>query len=229
MTFLPTSAPVTANDRFKSRHADCFSIGLIFAVLAHGSLFLFFPQLRAAEVTVSATPPIVIERPPAVALPTSPEGIERPRAPRVAAAILENEGPYRLLPLAPRRDLLPGRVAPHRDLPPVPPGAEADSIPSFVPRDREPILRNHAALLRELQERYPPALREAGIGGTAQLYVYVAETGSVTRALVRQSSGLTQLDEVAIEVMRHAEFTPAVLDDASIGVWIVLPVKFATR
>lgn len=232
MTFLPTLAPVTANDRFKSRQGDWFSIGLIFAALAHGSLFLFFPELRAAEVTVPVTPPIVIERPPAVALPAPPQEIGRPRTPRVAAVMLEDEGPYQLLPLAPRYDRMPGRVAPHPDLPdlpPVPPGAEPESIPSFVPRDEEPILSNRAELVRELQERYPPALREAGIGGTAQLYVYVAETGSVTNARLKRSSGLAQLDEVAIDIIRHAEFTPAVLGDEPVGVWIELPVSFQTR
>lgn len=226
MTFLPTFAPATANDRFKSRQGDWFSIGLIFAALAHGSLFLFFPELRAAEVTAPVTPPIVIERPPAVALPAPPQEIGRPRTPRVAAALVEDEWPYRLLPLAPRRDL---RAEPYRDLPPVPPGAAPDSMPSFVPRDEEPILRNRAELVREFQERYPPALREAGIGGTAQLYVYVAETGSVTNARLKRSSGLAQLDEVAIDIIRHAEFTPAVLGDEPVGVWIELPVSFRTR
>ncbi|MGD8496980.1 MAG: energy transducer TonB, partial [Gemmatimonadales bacterium] len=148
---------------------------------------------------------------------------------RVAAVLMEDEGPYRLLPLAPRHDRVPGRFAPRRDLPPVPPGAEPESIPSFVPRDQEPILRNRTELLRELQERYPPALREAGMEGTAQLYVYVAESGSVTRALLKRSSGLVQLDEVAVEVMRRAQFTPAVLDDEPVGVWIELPVSFGTR
>jgi protein TonB len=225
MTFLPTFTPATANDRFKSRSGDWLSVGLIFAVLAHGSLFLFFPELRAAEVEAPATIPLVIEQPPAVALPAPAHAIERPAAPRVTAVLMdERRNPYHLLPPAWRTPL-----PEEKRLPAPRPGVSPETEPSFVPRDEEPVLRNRVDLLRELKQRYPPALREAGIEGTAVLYVYVSETGSVTNTRVKRSSGFPGMDEVAVDVLRHAEFTPASLRDEPVGVWIELPVKFATR
>lgn len=210
---------ISANERFRSRAGDWLSGGLIGAVLAHGGLFVFFPDLHAAEVQRSAVAPLILHRPPAVDLPSTPQEIERPPSPRVAAAVLD-EGPYRYIP--------PGRARPEALRPP-PRGARPEDQPSYIPRDREPVLRNRGVLLRELQDRYPPMLREAGIGGTVRLYVYISETGEVEKTMLQRSSGQPALDRAAAEVARKAEFTPALNRERPTGVWILLPMSFDVR
>jgi len=217
----PSRLRISANERFKSRAGDWLTIGLIGAVLAHGGLFAFSPDLHAADVERPAVAPLVLHRPPAIDLPAAPQEIDRPPTPRVAAAVLdEQEGPYRFIP--------PGPARPEA-LPLPRPGARPEDRLSYVPRDREPLLRNRGVLLRELQDRYPPMLREAGIGGTVRLYVYISETGEVEKTVLQRSSGQPILDRAAEEVARKAEFTPALNREEPVGVWILLPMSFDVR
>lgn len=210
---------LSANERFRAAAGDWLSIGLIAAVLAHGGLFIFFPTLQAAEVRHPAPVPLVLQRPPGVDLPVAPQEIDRPAPPRVAAAVLD-ESPYRYIP--------PGQARPEA-LPPPRPGARPEDEPSYIPRDREPVLRNRRVLLRELRNRYPPMLREAGIGGTVHLYVYISETGEVVKTELQRSSGQAALDRAAEEVARKAEFSPALNRERPTGVWILLPMSFDVR
>jgi len=217
-----SSRPVSANERFKSKSGDLLSIGVIAAVITHFGLFALCPDVDVAEVRSPIAISIVLERPPAVVLPPPPRQIDRPRVPRVAAAVLDEEPyPYRFIP--------PGEF-PHRDrLPPPRPGARADDEPVFIPRDQEPVLQNRSRLLRELQQRYPPMLREAGIGGTVGLYLFVSRSGEVTRTVLQLSSGQVALDRAALEVAREAEFSPAHNRNHPVGVWIQVPFEFGVH
>lgn len=214
-----TGRPPSANDDFKSRNGTGLAVGVICAVAAHVVLFALFPTLHAAEAPMPVETIPIVQRPPAVDLPPPPVEVERPATPRVAAAVLD-EGPFRFIPPAEgREDVLP----PHR------PGVRPDEAPAFIPRDREPTLVNRAALMRELQRRYPPMLREAGIEGVVRLFVYVTADGAAGKTELHRSSGLEPLDRIAREVIREARFDPASLDGEPVGVWILFPVGFRTR
>ncbi|MFW6089832.1 MAG: energy transducer TonB, partial [Gemmatimonadota bacterium] len=102
-------------------------------------------------------------------------------------------------------------------------------VPSYIPRDVEPVLKNRQRLMRLAQQRYPSMLREAGVSGTVGVYFYVSETGEVTNAVVQKSSGYPQFDEVALEIAQQGEFDPAMNRDRPVGVWIALPIQFSTR
>lgn len=222
MTVRPSSAsPVSANEHFKSKSGDWLSMGVIVAVLAHIGLFALCPDIQAAEVRRPVAVSLVIYRPPAIDLPPPPRMIDRPRVPRVAAAVLHGPNPYRFIP--PREFRRQDRLSPPR------PGASPEDEPSFVPRDQEPVLRNRGELLRELQQRYPPMLREAGIGGTVGLYLFVSESGEVTKTVLQRSSGQVQLDRIGLEVALQAEFAPARNRDEPVGIWIQLPFQFRVR
>lgn len=88
------------------------------------------------------------------------------------------------------------------------------------------MLRNRGVLFRELLLRYPPMLREAGIGGTVHLYVFISKTGEVVKTELQRSSGQPRLDRAAEEVARKAEFSPALNGDRPTAVWILLPINF---
>ncbi|MGD8495615.1 MAG: energy transducer TonB [Gemmatimonadales bacterium] len=210
---------VTANERFKSKSGDWMAIGVIAAVLAHAALFLFAPSMSAEDVSVVSDETEVIT-PPEVEIPPPPEQISRPATPRVAAANIEE-------------DITIARTTfesnPVENLPPPPAGARPSEVPSYIPRDVEPVLKNRATLIRLAQQRYPSMLREAGISGTVGVYFFVAANGEVTNAVVQKSSGYPQFDQVALDIAQQGEFQPAMNRDKPVGVWIVLPIQFSTR
>lgn len=211
---------VTANERFKSKSGDWMAIGVIAAVLAHGALFAFFPEMNAADIDFTGDEAEVVELPPEVEIPPPPEQISRPATPRVAAAALDED-----ITIA-RTDF---ESNPVENLPPPPAGARPSDVPSYIPRDVEPVLKNRAQLLRLAQQRYPSILRESGISGTVGVYFFVSASGEVTNAVVQSSSGYPQFDQVALDIAQQGEFDPAMNRDRPVGVWIVLPIQFSTR
>ena len=86
-------------------------------------------------------------------------------------------------------------------------------------------MRSEEALTRE----YPPLLRDAGIGGTVEVWFQIDEEGAVRQTLVKTSSGHAALDEAALKVADVIEFTPALNRDKRVPVWISLPITFKTR
>jgi TonB family protein len=111
------------------------------------------------------------------------------------------------------------------------PRAPADPAdgPTFTPFTVRPDIKNRSEFQGALEREYPPLLRDAGIGGTVQVWFYIDETGSVGRTLVNRSSGHQALDEAALRVAEVIQFTPALNRDAPVPVWISLPVNFTTR
>lgn len=211
---------VTANDRFKSKNGDWMMIGVIAAVLFHGALFAFFPEMNAEDIDFSGEEAEVVDLPPEVEIPPPPEQISRPATPRVAAADISED-----ITIA-RTDF---ESNPIENLPPPPAGARPSDVPSYIPRDVEPRLTNGREMERVLQQRYPSMLREAGIGGTVILYVFVNAQGQPEKSQVQQSSGYPQLDAAAHEVVDRMKFSPAMNRDKPVGVWVLQRVEFSTR
>jgi TonB family protein len=96
-------------------------------------------------------------------------------------------------------------------------------------------LQNGRDVQRALIGAYPPTLRDAQIGGTVVLDIFVDETGRVLRALVAGptesrprtgSSGLPELDAAALEVANAMQFSPALNGDVRVSVWIEMPITF---
>lgn len=98
--------------------------------------------------------------------------------------------------------------------------------PTFTPYDVKPTLTNREEFVRALEAGYPPVLREAGVGGTVVLHVFIDETGTVRNTEIHTGSGRADLDEAARAVMRVAKFSPARNEGKEVPVWIALPVSF---
>jgi TonB family protein len=110
-----------------------------------------------------------------------------------------------------------------------PAGYDAASIadaPTFTPYTVRPDITNRTEVARSLEEAYPRELRDEGIGGTANIWVFIDETGSVQRTVLDETY---LLDEAALEVAEILEFTPALNRDKPVPVWISLPITFTTR
>jgi protein TonB len=105
-------------------------------------------------------------------------------------------------------------------------GAEIDA---FMPRDVNPVLRNTREVQRLLERTYPPLLRDAGIGGTVQVWFYIDESGTVRQTRLHASSGYAALDRAALDVADAMEFGPAMLRARPVPVWVSIPIVFTAR
>jgi TonB family protein len=99
--------------------------------------------------------------------------------------------------------------------------------PVFTPMTVRPQLTNSREVQQALQGHYPPLLRDAGIGGTAMVWIFIDETGRVRDARLNTSSGYDALDQAALRVTELMQFTAARNRDTPVPVWIALPVTFA--
>lgn len=171
---------------------------------------ILFDAARAAEARVLQ----VVEVPPIVPIPS--EELQPARAPSAPGAAPAPPGETR-----PARAPVP--PAPAGDVRPV----EAPR-PQFTPFDVRPELRNRLEVARALEAAYPPLLRDAGIGGTAQLWILIDAEGVVSRVQRHRGSGYPQLDEAAEAVAREMRFSPAQNRGEPVPVWIQVPVSFTT-
>jgi TonB family protein len=109
------------------------------------------------------------------------------------------------------------------------PAGDISKAPTFTPYTVRPDITNRAEVARALEQEYPPLLKDAGIGGTAQVWLFIDAEGVVQNAQINQSSGHQALDEAALRVAEQIAFTSALKDDKAVPVWISLPITFTVR
>lgn len=213
----------TANDRLKNNFNNWFWGAIAAAAVFHFLVIAFFPDMEAADVSFTSRELESVEVVQEFEIPPPPEQIQRPAVPVLSTDVNIDE------------NITIAEVTfdenPVSDLPPPPTGSGVDvsSQPTFTPYEVRPELRNRSAFARALQRAYPPMLKDAGIGGTTVLWVYIDESGAVQNTRVTQSSGYEQLDQAAQQVMAQAEFSPALNRDQRVPVWIQLPVTWQVQ
>jgi TonB family protein len=210
----------TANDQFKKSYVNWFYGGVIIAVALHFSFFQLFPNLQASEMADTGKEMEAVELPPQVDIPPPPEQIARPATPQVAQAQVNED-----VTIAPTTF----EENPTEKLPPPPKAGSPSDRPSFIPRDVDPRATNDDEIRKLLQRYYPPMLREAGIGGTVTLWLFVDKNGDVAKAQVQKSSGYDAFDKAAKKVAANMEFKPAINRDKPIGVWVSRRITFNVK
>lgn len=208
----------TANDRFKERSATWMKAALSVAVLLHFALFSLFPRLDATPPAMGAESLAAVELPPEVEIPPPPEQIPRPATPRVATVEVEED--LTIAPTTFESNPVENLAGPPRV------ESSDDERPAFIPFDVAPRLQNRDEVLALLERLYPRSLRNAGIGGTVLLWLFIDERGEVQETRVAESSGVPALDEVARRVASRMEFTPAQNRDRVTAVWLAQPIDF---
>ena len=161
---------------------------MIVATVAHFAVFAFWPEMTAEDVSVNSDELEAIELPPEIEIPPPPEAIARPATPVIAAADIDED-----ITIAPTTF----EDNPVEDLPPPPEEVTTTDIsaaPTFTPYTVRPDIKNRAEVARALEREYPPLLRDAGIGGTVQVWFFIDEQGAVSedageRVLRAQGSG----------------------------------------
>jgi protein TonB len=208
----------TANDRFKERCNACLWGSIILATVVHFGVIRFFPTLTAADVAYGVMEFEAIELPPEIEIPPPPEHIPRPAVPVVAATELEED-----VTIAPTTF----EENPVESLPPPPSDAERlIDRPVFTPYTVAPRLLDPQRAQRIVRQKYPPIMRQAGIGGTTRLWAFIDAAGNVRKCEVRESSGFVELDRAAAEAMMEFKFEPALHLDKYVAVWIDMPIMF---
>lgn len=212
--------PITANERFKTTSRAWTRVGLLGAVAAHLALFLLVQPFQIDELDAAENGEMELVLPPEVDIPEPPAPVTPPSLPVVGDVELPPDAT-----IDPNRweDISPGALSPPRAAAP-----EADRR-RFVPYDRAPRLANGEEARRLLERLYPSSLRAAGIGGRVELWLYVDETGAVTGAEVKTSSGETRLDEAALRVGESMRFEPAMNRDRPTAVWVARWISFSVR
>ena len=113
--------------------------------------------------------------------------------------------------------------------PPLVPGEEAmarGDRPSFIAYDRPPVLQNAGEVSEALAEAYPRNLKEAGIGGRVEMWLYVDTSGMVRNSELKTPSGSDVLDTAAADVVARMRFEPAMNRDQPTDVWVSQWVTF---
>ncbi|MHB8904936.1 MAG: TonB family protein [Melioribacteraceae bacterium] len=80
-------------------------------------------------------------------------------------------------------------------------------------------------LISKLNPEYPKLAKLAGIEGTVYLKLLIDEKGNVVKAKVEQGVK-DMIDESALKAAKKAKFSPAILNNKPVKVWVILPVAF---
>lgn len=220
---MPTGMVETANDRLKKNWDNWFWGSMIAAIVLHFGTFQFWPDMTAEDVSFTADELEAIELPPEIEIPPPPEAISRPATPVIAEAEISED-----ITIAPTTF----EDNPVEDLPPPPEAGNEGDIgdsPTFTPYTVAPDITNRAEVVRALEREYPPLLRDAGIGGTANIWFFIDENGRVQDTRIQQSSGHQQLDDAALRVADIMQFTAALNRDKKVPVWVAFPITFQVR
>jgi periplasmic protein TonB len=218
-----TTPAVMSNDRFKKRFGDWFWYSIAGAALMHFALFAFWPEMTSADMQRASDQLVTIEIPDELVVPPAPEEIARPAEPVMGTLDIDTDVtiPPTTFDAHPAEMLRP------------PPAASGDRdighAPQFTPRTVEPELQNRREVEQVLQRNYPPRLRDAGIGGTPTVHLFIDVDGRVINTVLATSSGRAELDEAAVAVARVMRFSPALNREERVQVWVELPIVFTAR
>ena len=212
----------TANERLKRSFSSWFWGSMIAATVIHFAAFAFWPELTAADFSFDSTELEAIELPPEIEIPPPPQQIARPATPVMASADIDED-----ITIAPTTF----EDNPVEDLPPPPEEAVVDisAAPTFTPFTVAPDILNRVEVIRAMEREYPPLLRDAGIGGTVQVYFFIDEEGVVQQFQVNVSSGHQALDDAALAVAGVYRFSPALNRDKKVPVWVSFGITFQVR
>ena len=211
--------PETQNEKFKKSFGSWLWGSMIAATVIHFMLFQFWPTLTVEQVSFTAAELEIIEIPPDIEIPPPPEAIARPGTPVMATAEIDDDVTIALTTFADN---------PIGDLPPPPPEKASDvsAAPVFTPMTLKPEILNLVEIQRALVRQYPPMLRNVGVGGTVEVWLFISKEGQVLNKRVFSSSGYGQLDDAALKVANIFRFSPAMNRDKTVPVWIRFPITF---
>lgn len=91
--------------------------------------------------------------------------------------------------------------------------------PAFVPVEKQPVPITHPSPI------YPEIARRAGVEGTVWVNMWVTKEGKVKQAVAIKSSA-DILNQAAIDAAVQWTFTPAIMNNGPVAVWVSVPFRF---
>lgn len=213
-----------ANDRFKRAFDEWMRGSIALAALLHGFLFAFWPSMASSDISFNNEELAAIELPPEVDIPPPPESISRPAMPVVGDATIDEDVTIAETVL---------NEASFSNLPPPPTSSSgADDLsaaPRFTPMEVRPRVLNTREVQSALERAYPSILRDAGVGGKVDVWLFLDVDGSILKTQLRVGSGHESLDAAAMKVAMVFKFSPAQNRDRPIQVWVSQQITFSAR
>lgn len=213
-----------ANDRFKRRFDDVLWGSIAVAALVHGLVFGMWPRMATADVSFDVGELDMVELPPEIVIPPPPEVISRPAMPVVSDAVIDEEITIAETTFAEN---------PALNVPPPPTKAAVDEdiarAPVFVPHTVSPRVLNKAEVVRAAERNYPSLLRDAGIGGSVEVWFLLDLDGSVLKTQLKTPSRYEALNEAALRVAAVMRFSPAYNLNRTVQVWASQSIVFQPR
>lgn len=91
--------------------------------------------------------------------------------------------------------------------------------PDFVPVEKEPVI------VKQVPPKYPELATRAGLEGTVWVKIWVDREGKPKKALVMKSDAEI-FNQAATEAAMQWVFTPAMMKNGPVSVWVSIPFKF---
>lgn len=219
----PRADGVPAQEALRRQYRVALPSAFLTAVVIHVLAFAFWPPLTLRELTVAGEALEAVNLPPAVEIPPPPPDLPRPAVPVVAPADISED--ITIGPTTFADNPVTTLPAP----PPDPADTLQDRGTAFAPYTVAPRLLNPDEVAELVRRAYPPALRNAGIGGRAVVELHVGEDGRVQTVRLARSAGHPQLDEAALRVADHLRFAPGLNVDTHVAVWVRIALEFQVR
>lgn len=99
---------------------------------------------------------------------------------------------------------------------------EDPAMDAFVPYEKGP------EIVKKVIPKYPEMALRAGIEGTVWVKVLVDKDGKPKKAVVIKSS-VDILNDAAVEAAMQFIFTPAIMNNGAVRVWVAMPFRFYLR
>ena len=99
---------------------------------------------------------------------------------------------------------------------------EEESLPEFVPYEKEPIV------VRSVRPEYPELARRASLEGTVWVKIWVDKEGKPRKAVVAKSDAEI-FNEVSAKAAMQFVFTPALMNNGPVAVWVIIPFRFTLK
>jgi len=94
--------------------------------------------------------------------------------------------------------------------------------PAFVPFEKEPVCT------RKVEPVYPEIAQKAGLEGKVIAYLWVDKQGKVRDVKIVKSDSEI-FNQVVIDAAKQYQFTPAMMKNGPVSVWISVPFSFELK
>jgi protein TonB len=93
---------------------------------------------------------------------------------------------------------------------------------AFIPVEKQPVI------VKRVVPEYPPMAVRAGLEGTVWVKILVDKDGKPKKAVVVKSTA-EMFDDAAVQAAMQFIFTPAVMNNGPVKVWVSIPFRFTLK